>query len=76
MTAEYRCTECGNLHKDGADCPEVLYDIGVARRESYMRALDDILLKVTGNPPICLYILGKVNELKSDYKEVEDGKAE
>ena len=38
----YRCAECGNLHYDGEDCPEVLYEIGVARSEGYVQALDDL----------------------------------
>lgn len=50
-------------------------EIVAARRESYYQALDDLLLAITGNPAICLWITGKVNVLKENYTKSVDTRA-
>ena len=34
---EYRCTECGKLHNDGEDCPEVVANLAAAEQRGYER---------------------------------------
>jgi hypothetical protein len=78
VSTEFRCTECGKLHNDGEDCPEVKSALAAAEQRGYEMALDDILKCSTANPPVCLLVMRWVKQLKSDYlrQEGKNGKTE